>query len=46
MPKKLHLVWRDTPEQEARSLAAIERARGFSESAVAQSVRKFWNELS
>lgn len=46
MAHKLHLVWRDTPEQEARSLAAIERARGFSESAVAQSVREFWNELS
>ncbi len=43
---KLGLAWKETPERAARTLAAIERARGFSESTVAQTISTFWSKLS
>jgi glycosyltransferase involved in cell wall biosynthesis len=43
---KLQLVWKDTPDREARAMAAVERARGFSESAVSQRMSAFWSGLS
>jgi glycosyltransferase involved in cell wall biosynthesis len=46
MAHKLRLVWDDTPEREARAMAAVERARGFSESAVSQRMSAFWSGLS
>lgn len=46
MAHKIGLVWEDTSERAARSVAAIERARGFSETAMSQRLSAFWNDLS
>lgn len=46
MAAKLCLAWEDTPEREARVLAGVERARGFSETAVSQKMAAFWKEMA
>jgi glycosyltransferase involved in cell wall biosynthesis len=45
MAHKLQLVWKETPEREVRVAAALERAGGFSESAVSQRMSEFWSVL-
>lgn len=46
MANKLCLAWEDTPERASRSLAAVERARGFSETAVSQRMSAFWKGIA
>ncbi len=46
MAYKICLIWQDSPDKNARVLAGIERARGYSESQVTQSMSMFWGNLS
>jgi glycosyltransferase involved in cell wall biosynthesis len=45
MAHKMRLAWEETPEREVRSMAAVERAKGFSESSVSQQMSAFWSGL-
>lgn len=45
MADKLRLVWADTQERETRVMAAVERAKSFSVSAVSQYMTAFWSRL-
>jgi len=46
MADKMRLTWVDSPEREVRLVAAIKRARSFSEAAVSQRMSAFWSGLS
>lgn len=45
MAHKLQLIWEDTSAQEVLTMAAVERARSFSQSAVSQRMSAFWSGL-
>ncbi len=46
MAHKMRLAWEDSLDREVRSVAAVERAKSFSESAVLQYMSAFWSGLS